>query len=101
MPPRSGEELATELESRQESRIMRALEMVAPGTSLREGIDNIVDARTGALIVIGDADELGFLFSGGIKLDIDYSPAFRRSSRSRRARVTGPPSASPSRPTRS
>ena len=55
---------------------MRALEMVAPGTSLREGIDNIVDARTGALIVIGDADELGFLFSGGIKLDVDYSPTF-------------------------
>src|SRR6201997_4085487 len=76
MPPRSGEELKEELESRQESRIMRALEMVAPGTSLREGIDNIVDARTGALIVIGDADEISFLFSGGIKLDVDYSPAF-------------------------
>jgi diadenylate cyclase len=76
MPPRSGEELTPELESRQESRIMRALEMVAPGTLLREGIDNIVDARTGGLIVIGDVDELGFLFSGGIRLDIDYSPAF-------------------------
>jgi diadenylate cyclase len=76
MPPRSGEELKDELESRQESRIMRALEMVAPGTSLREGIDNIVDARTGALIVIGDADELGFMFSGGIKLDVDYTPTF-------------------------
>ena len=76
MPPRSGEELKEELESRQESRIMRALEMVAPGTSLREGIDNIVDARTGALIVIGDPEELAFLFSGGIKLDVDYSPAF-------------------------
>ena len=50
--------------------------MVAPGTALREGIDNIVHARTGGLIVIGDADELAFLFSGGIKLDIDYSPAF-------------------------
>jgi len=55
---------------------MRALEMVAPGTALREGIDNIVDARTGALIVVGDADELGFMFSGGIKLDVDYSPTF-------------------------
>src|ERR1700744_6648113 len=76
MPPRSGEELTPELESRQESRIMRALEMVAPGTLLREGIDNIGDARTGALIVIGDVDELGFLFAGGIKLEIDYSPAF-------------------------
>jgi len=76
MPSRSGEELKEELESRQESSIMRALEMVAPGTSLREGIDNVVDARTGALIVIGDVEELGFLFSGGIKLDVDYSPTF-------------------------
>src|SRR5205085_2171207 len=74
MPPRSGEELKEELESRQDSRIVRALEMVAPGTSLREGIDNILHARTGGLIVIGDADELAFLFSGGIKLDLDYSP---------------------------
>jgi diadenylate cyclase len=55
---------------------MRALEMVAPGTALREGIDNVVDARTGALIVIGDVDEVSFLFSGGIKLEIDYSPSF-------------------------
>src|SRR5580704_18775069 len=75
MPPRSGEELKDELESRQESRIMRALEMVAPGTSLREGIEDIVHARTGGLIMIGDTEELGFLFSGGIKLDVDYSPA--------------------------
>ena len=55
---------------------MRALEMVAPGSSLREGIDSILHARTGGMIVIGDADELAFLFSGGLKLEIDYSPAF-------------------------
>src|SRR6201994_4287832 len=72
MQPRSGEEL-TELEARQEPRLVKALEMVAPGTAVREGIDNIVHARTGGLIVIGDPDELSFLFSGGIKLDIDYS----------------------------
>src|SRR5213078_2159396 len=76
MPPRSGEELKGELESRQDSRLVRALEMVAPGTSLREGIDSILHARTGGLIVIGDADELAFLLSGGIKLELDYSPAF-------------------------
>jgi len=75
MASRSGEELNHELESRQESRMVRALEMVAPGTSLREGIDNILHAHTGGLIVIGDADELAFLFSGGIKLDLDYTPA--------------------------
>src|SRR5881275_3298402 len=74
MPQRSGEEL-NELESRQEPRLVKALEMVAPGTSLREGIDNIIHARTGALILIAEADEVSFLFSGGIRLDIDYSPA--------------------------
>ncbi len=50
--------------------------MVAPGTALREGIESILHARTGGLIVIGDPEELSFLFSGGIKLDIDYTPAF-------------------------
>ena len=50
--------------------------MVAPGTALREGIDNCVLARTGALIVIGDEDGLAPLLSGGIKLDIEYTPAF-------------------------
>src|SRR3989440_6586313 len=75
MPPRSGEELKEELESRQESRIMRALEMVAPGTALREGIDNIVDARTGAVLGFGESEELSFLLSGGVKLDVDYTPA--------------------------
>src|ERR1700749_1334187 len=74
MQPRSGEEL-NELEARQEPRLVKALEMVAPGTALREGIDNILHARTGGLIVIGDPDELSFLFSGGLKLDVDYTPA--------------------------
>src|SRR5579875_2492693 len=75
MASRTGDELKEELETRQESRIVRALEMVAPGTALREGLDNIQHAHTGALIVVGDADELSFLFSGGFRLDLDYSPA--------------------------
>src|ERR1041384_5420226 len=74
MAQRSGDELS-ELEGRREPRLVKALEMVAPGTALREGIDNILHARTGGLITIGDPDELSFVFSGGIKLDIDYTPA--------------------------
>jgi diadenylate cyclase len=70
----SGDELQ-ELSDRQDPRLLRALDMVAPGTSLREGIDNIVHSRTGGLIVIGDPEDISFLFSGGIKLDIDYTPA--------------------------
>ena len=55
---------------------MKALEMIAPGTALREGIESILHARTGGLIVIGEPEELSFLFSGGIKLEIEYTPAF-------------------------
>jgi diadenylate cyclase len=63
-----------ELESRQDPRLLRALDTVAPGTPLREGIDNIIHARTGGLIVVADADEVSYLFSGGLKLDVDYTP---------------------------
>src|SRR3982751_2435643 len=74
MPSQAGDEL-TDLENRQEPALVKALEMVAPGTALREGIDNIVHARTGGLIVVGDPEELSLLYSGGIKLDIYYTPA--------------------------
>ena len=50
--------------------------MIAPGTAVREGVDAIVQARTGALICIGDSDELSFLYSGGLKLEVDYTPGF-------------------------
>src|ERR1039458_7157060 len=64
-----------DIESRQEPKLVRALEMVAPGTALREGIENILRARAGGLLLIGEPDELAFLFSGGIKVDVDYTPA--------------------------
>ncbi len=54
--------------------LLRALDMVAPGTTLREGIDNVIHASTGALIVIGEPEEISFLFSGGLSLDVDYTP---------------------------
>ena len=74
MQSHAGDEV-THLETRQEPRLVRALEMVAPGTAVREGIDAIGQGRLGALICIGDSEELSFLYSGGIKLDIDYTPA--------------------------
>jgi diadenylate cyclase len=70
----SGDELQ-ELSDRQDPRLVRALDMVAPGTALRDGIDNIVHSRTGGLLVIGDPEDISFLFSWGIKLDVDYTPA--------------------------
>lgn len=34
------------------------LKIIAPGTPLREGLDNILKAKTGALIIIGDSKEV-------------------------------------------
>jgi diadenylate cyclase len=72
--PYAGDDVS-ELEARQEPRLVRALEMVAPGTAVREGLDHIVQGRTGCLICIGESEELSFLLSGGVKLDVDYTPA--------------------------
>src|SRR4051794_35524999 len=69
-----GDELQ-ELSERQDPRLLRALDMVAPGSALREGIDNIVHSRTGGLIVVADAEDVSFMLSGGIRLDVDYTPA--------------------------
>src|SRR6201995_3184877 len=70
----SGDAL-NELSERQDPRLLRALDVVAPGGALREGIDNIVHAHTGGLIVVGELDEISHMLSGGIRLDIDYTPA--------------------------
>jgi diadenylate cyclase len=46
---------------------------VAPGTALRAGIDDIIRAHLGALIVIGEPSSLSFLFSGGMRLDLPFT----------------------------
>lgn len=55
---------------RKDKTLLSALKRVAPGTPLRSGIDDIIRAELGALIVIGDPNELAFLFSGGMRLDL-------------------------------
>lgn len=55
--------------------LVQILKMVAPGTELREGLDNILKARTGALIVISDSPEVIKLADGGFKINEEYSPA--------------------------
>ena len=55
--------------------LLHILKSVAPGTELRDGLDNILKAKTGALIVIGDSDEVMKLADGGFKINEDYSPA--------------------------
>lgn len=51
-----------------------AIALVAPGTSLREAIDDLIAAHAGAIIVIGDEEEVGGVCSGGFRIDIEFSP---------------------------
>jgi len=59
---------------RLDSKLLSAVGRIAPGTELRQGIDDIIRSREGALIVIGEPSELSFLFSGGIRLDHPFTP---------------------------
>src|SRR5664280_2135627 len=51
-----------------------ALRRAAPGTGLREALDNVVSADGGALIVIGDYDAVAPLCDGGFALAVPFSP---------------------------
>jgi diadenylate cyclase len=64
----------TQHDPRLDSKILSAVGRIAPGTELRSAIDDIIRSREGALIVIGEPNELAFLFSGGIKLDVPFTP---------------------------
>ena len=54
--------------------LLDALAAVAPGTMLREGLDRILQAGMGALIIVGDGPEVLNICSGGFLLDAAYSP---------------------------
>jgi diadenylate cyclase len=53
-----------------------ALALVAPGTEFRDAIDNIIWARSGALIVVSNPRKLERLnlISGGIKIECEFTP---------------------------
>jgi diadenylate cyclase len=55
--------------------ITDVLRTIAPGTQIREGLENILKAKTGALIVVGDGKEVMDIADGGFSLNIDYTPA--------------------------
>src|SRR6266536_2904154 len=62
----------SEHDPRRDPRLLGSIERLAPGTELRQGIDDIIRSHEGALVVFGDPEGLSFLYSGGMRLD----PAF-------------------------
>ena len=55
-----------------DERVLAVLQKVAPGTGLREGIDRIIKAGKGAIIVIGDTG-IEPLVSGGFRLATNFT----------------------------
>ena len=58
-----------------QGKLLDALEMLAPGTPLREAIDNILRAKTGGLIVFRDSEEVMCICEGGFDINADFTSA--------------------------
>ena len=54
-------------------RLRETLASIAPGTSLRDGLERILRGRTGALIVVGQDKLVDSLCTGGFELDVPFT----------------------------
>ncbi len=59
-----------------EERFYKVLRAIAPGSLLREGLENVLRARTGALIVVGDTPQIMSVVDGGFRIDAEFQPAY-------------------------
>jgi diadenylate cyclase len=66
------------LHTDQRRRMLDCLATMAPGTTLREGFERILRARTGALVVLGNNSIISQISTGGFRLDVAYSPTALR-----------------------
>ena len=61
--------------ARWKKQMWSALKMVAPGTVLRDGIENVLHAKTGGLIVLSDSPEVREIADGGFRIEEEITPA--------------------------
>ncbi|QAY68583.1 DNA integrity scanning diadenylate cyclase DisA [Paenibacillus protaetiae] len=52
------------------------LQLVAPGTPFRDGLENVLRAKTGALLVVGYSPEVMEVVDGGFSINCDFSPNY-------------------------
>jgi diadenylate cyclase len=55
------------------ARLRETLARIAPGTSLRDGLERILRGRTGALIVVGHDKEVEGILTGGFNFDVPFT----------------------------
>lgn len=59
-----------------DEKLFKTLQILAPGTLLHEGLEHILRARTGALIVVADTEAIRGLVNGGFLINCDFSPSY-------------------------
>ena len=59
---------------RNAEQLRATLQKVAPGTELRTGLERILRAETGALVVLGDSPTVGAVSSSGFAIDEEFTP---------------------------
>lgn len=56
--------------------LINVLKIMAPGTPLREGLEHVLKAKTGGLIVVGDEEEVMSIVDGGFYINSEYTPSY-------------------------
>lgn len=56
--------------------LLSILKIMAPGTPLREGLENVLRAKTGGLIVLGDSEQVLNIVDGGFLINSEYTPTY-------------------------
>ncbi|GHH78601.1 DNA integrity scanning protein DisA [Kitasatospora indigofera] len=59
--------------SREEALLRASLSAIAPGTGLRDGLERVLRANTGGLIVLGFDKTVESVCTGGFVLDVEFS----------------------------
>src|SRR5579871_6668201 len=62
------------MEGRVDQPIRDLLAFVVPGSALREGLERILGAHLGALVVLGDGPKVLQVCSGGFHIDAEMTP---------------------------
>ncbi len=61
------------LRKNRDTSVTDILKLIAPGTPIRDGLESILKAKTGALIVIGDSKEILEVVDGGFSINEEYT----------------------------
>ncbi|HVD13051.1 MAG TPA: DNA integrity scanning diadenylate cyclase DisA [Actinomycetota bacterium] len=56
-----------------DDRLTKTLAQIAPGTQLREGLERVLRAEKGALVVLGAPPKVQALFSGGFRIHVPFT----------------------------